>query len=158
MQALIAFTARYFFMVVLLAEAAYLLAFHRDKWPRLLIAALGIGGISFLIASFLHGLVQDPRPFIEGNFTPLIPSSRDNGFPSDHTLLLAASAAVTMIANPWAGSAGLILAIAVGLARVQAGVHHTADIVGSLFIVGFVTAGYLLLWLAIAGKKKTPRS
>ena len=155
MQALIAFVARYLFIFVVLAEVLYLVAFHRRRLLELLLASILIGGLSLAFALLLHGLVQDPRPFVVQGSTPLIPSSADNGFPSDHTLLLASTAAITMIANPWAGAVGLLLAVAVGLARVYAGVHHMLDIVGSLFIVGFVTAGYLVAWmLASVGRRK----
>jgi len=149
MNELIAFSARYLFALVVLAEALYLFLFHRRQWKRLLIATIVIGGGSFLASLLLNRIVQDPRPFIVQGFTPLIPSSSDNGFPSDHTLLLSATAAITMIANPWAGAAGLLLAIAVGLARVYAGVHHVLDIVGSLFIVGFISAAYLIAWMVV---------
>ncbi|MDA8409087.1 MAG: phosphatase PAP2 family protein [Treponema sp.] len=153
MQSLIAFTARYLFIPVVLAEVLYLLVFHRKSWKALFIAALVIGGLSFGISLILNALVQDPRPFIVQGTTPLIPSSSDNGFPSDHTLLLSAMAAIAMTVNPWAGVAGLAFAVIVGLARVYAGVHHLADIVGSLFIVGFVSAAYLIVWLFIARRK-----
>ena len=155
MDSIIAFVARYLFIVILFAEIIYLVVFHRKRLVELLLAAVLIGGLSLALALLLNGLVQDPRPFVVQGSTPLIPSSTDNGFPSDHTLLLSATAAITMIANPWAGVVGLLLAVAVGLARVYAGVHHMADIVGSLFIVGFVTAGYLITWmLASMGRHK----
>jgi len=155
MQALIALVARYFFLVIILAEVLFILVFHRRRLLELLLASIFIGGLSLAFAFLLHGIVQDPRPFVVQGSTPLIPSSADNGFPSDHTLLLSATAAITMIANPWVGAVGLLLAVAVGLARVYAGVHHMLDIVGSLFIVGFVTAGYLVTWmLASMGRRK----
>ncbi len=155
MDAIIAFTARYLFIPIALMEIGYLLLFHRKNWKALFIAALVIGGLSFGISLILNAVVQDPRPFIVQGTTPLIPSSTDNGFPSDHTLLLSATAAITMTVNPWAGVTGLALALLVGLARVYAGVHHLADIVGSLFIVGFVSAAYLIVWQFLAmGKRK----
>ncbi|HUX39151.1 MAG TPA: phosphatase PAP2 family protein [Rectinemataceae bacterium] len=154
MNAIIAFVARYLFVLVALGEMVYLYLYHRKQWKRLLVAAIVIGGLSLLAGLGLNKVVQDPRPFVAQGFTPLIPGSSDNGFPSDHTLLLSATAAVTMIANPWAGAVGLLLAIAVGLARVYAGLHHMLDIVGSLFIVGFVAAGYLIVWMLLTPKPK----
>ena len=154
MNLIIAFAARYLFALIVLGELIYLFLYHRKQWKRLLVAAIVIGGLSLLIGMGLNRIVQDPRPFIVGNFTPLIPGSSDNGFPSDHTLLLSVTAAITMIANPWEGAVGLLLAIGVGLARVYAGLHHMLDIVGSLFIAGFVAAGYLIVWMLLTPKPK----
>ncbi len=153
MQAFIAFVARYLFFVIILAEVIYIVAFQRRRLLELILASVFIGGLSLAFAFLLHGIVQDPRPFVVQGTTPLIPSSADNGFPSDHTLLLSATAAITMIANPWAGMVGLLLAVGVGLARVYAGVHHMLDIVGSLFIVGFVSAAYLVVWMLASSRK-----
>lgn len=145
MLALVRFTAQYFFAVVLLLEGAYVLAFHRDRLKELVLAALAIGIVSYLVSLIANRLVPDPRPFVVGGFKPLIHGSTDNGFPSDHTLLLAASAAVTMLASRRAGLLGLLAAVFVGLARVYAGVHHLADIAGSLVIVALVYILYLAL-------------
>jgi undecaprenyl-diphosphatase len=80
----------------------------------------------------------DPRPFVQGNFTPLLPHAADNGFPSDHTLLAAAIAFATFHFNKKLGLFLLLLAILVGVARILAGVHHVADIAGSIIITGLV--------------------
>lgn len=155
MQALVAFAARYLFALVVAAEVIFILLRHRSQWKRLLIATVVIGGLSLAIGMALNAVVQDPRPFVVDGSTPLVPGSRDNGFPSDHTLLLAATAAIIMTVSPWAGTVGLVLAVLVGMARVQAGLHHTADIVGSLLIVGFVTAGYLVVWALVEARKRS---
>jgi undecaprenyl-diphosphatase len=136
MQLIVRFTAEYLFIVIILLEGAYLLAFHRARWLELFVAAAFIGGVAYLISLAANHLIQDPRPFMAGGFVPMIPGSADNGFPSDHTLLLGATAAVTLLASRRAGLFGLLGAILVGLARVYAGVHHLADIAGSLAIVG----------------------
>jgi undecaprenyl-diphosphatase len=141
-QALIAFAAQYLFVGIILLEAFYLVAFHRRRWKTLLAAALVIGGLAFLASLAANRLVQDPRPFVEGGFTPAIRSSADNGFPSDHVLLLATTAAITMIASPIAGLVGILGAVVVGLARVYVGVHHLLDVFGSLVIVAFAGAAY----------------
>jgi len=114
-----------------------------------LVAVLVIGGVAFLLSLLANRFIQDPRPFVAGRFTPLIPSSTDNGFPSDHVLLLSAAAAVTMVVSPAAGLLGAVGAVLVGLARVYAGVHHLADIAGSLVIVGMsggLYAGVASAW------------
>jgi membrane-associated phospholipid phosphatase len=140
MERIIAFSAEYLFIPVLLLEGLYLAVFHLNRWRTFLVAGMVIGGIGFLVSLIANRIIVDPRPFVAGGFRPLIHSSTDNGFPSDHTLLLATTAAVTAIANRRAGVLALLAAIAVGLARVYCGVHHFADIAGSLVIVGFAMA------------------
>jgi len=148
-QALIAFTSQYLFVTVILLEALYLLVFQNRRWKALLAATLVIGVLAFLISLVANRLIQDPRPFVEDGFTPVISSSRDNGFPSDHVILLATTAAITTVANPIAGFLGFLGAVIVGLARVYVGVHHLLDVIGSLAIVAFasgVYVGVIRLW------------
>lgn len=76
----------------------------------------------------------DTRPFVSGNFTPLIPHAADNGFPSDHMLLASALAAVVMCYRKRLGYALWAVAIIIGISRVYVGVHHPIDIVGSALI------------------------
>src|SRR5207253_11016900 len=113
---------------------------HRDvpgqqrKLVELIIAIICIGVLAFLLAQAGTHLIISPRPFQESGLPPLIPSSVDNGFPSDHTLLLAVAAAVITLVNWRWGLLFWGLAIIVGLARVYAGVHHLTDVAGSLMI------------------------
>jgi membrane-associated phospholipid phosphatase len=58
-------------------------------------------------------------------------------------LLLSAAAAVTMVVSPAAGLLGALGAVLVGLARVYAGVHHLADVAGSVAIVGMSASLYM---------------
>jgi undecaprenyl-diphosphatase len=62
----------------------------------------------------------------------------DNGFPSDHTLLATAIAFAIFHFNKKLGLFLFLLAVLVGVARILAGVHHAADIAGSLIIAGLV--------------------
>ena len=149
MERIIAFAAEYLFIAILAAEACYLAAVHRARWRTLIVGALVIGGVGLLLSLIAGRFIQDPRPFVADGFRPLIHSATDNGFPSDHTLLLGTSAAVTILANREAGIIGLLAAILVGLARVYCGVHHLADIAGSLVIVGMASAAYAGLRRAI---------
>ena len=159
MQGLIDFTAQYLFLCILAAEGAYVLLRHRVRFGEFAVAALFIGGLSFLISLICNRYIQDPRPFVVGGFSPAIKSSRDNGFPSDHTLLLAASAAVMMLGGTLAGILAFIGALVVGAARVAAGVHHALDIAGSVLIVSAASGVYYLLrrkWPRTACLKKLP--
>ncbi len=86
------------------------------------------------ICSAGGSLYYDPRPFVVGHFTPLIPHVPDNGFPSDHALLISAIAMIGMVWNRKLGSALWVLAVLVAAARVYVGVHHTIDVAGSCII------------------------
>jgi hypothetical protein len=124
MEYLVAFIAEYLYAGIVVAAALYLLIVHRSRWKELLLAALFIGALSLALSLIAHRLIIDPRPFAAAGTRPLIPSSVDNGFPSDHTLLLAAVAAVLLTVNPRAGLLALFGALIVGIARVYVGVHH----------------------------------
>ena len=157
MQDLICFIAEKFFIIILAVEGLYLLLVHRSQWRELMITALVIGGLSFFISLVANRIILDPRPFIVQGFTPLIHSSTDNGFPSDHTLLLAATAAILMTVSKRAGLLGFLGAFIVGFARVYVGVHHVLDIIGSVVIVELVALSYrmLLLKLKRAGSARS---
>ena len=96
-------------------------------------------------------LYYNPRPFFEENFTPLIPHLADNGFPSDHLLLLSALAILICIFNRHWAVPLWIIALLVGISRIYAGVHHFADIFGSIFIA-LISAG--LVYFVLNREKK----
>jgi undecaprenyl-diphosphatase len=111
------------------------------------LATLFIFALSYLLTKLSGQLINDPRPFMtpgEGSF-PLIPSSTDNGFPSDHTLLSTAVAAVVLTRFRSWGIVLFLGAVLVGLARVYCRVHHLLDIVGSLVIVAIVFVLFQIL-------------
>lgn len=87
-----------------------------------------------LLANLAGHLYYNPRPFVLGDFKPLIYHSANNGFPSHHALLASAAAAVVSVFN-WRLGLGLwMLACLVGISRVYVGVHHWLDIVASFLI------------------------
>ena len=141
MNLIIIFIAKYFLFVSAAIAVAYLFRQPRAKQKEILIFALVLLPLSYIAAKLISRFYFDPRPFAQGNFTPLIPHAPDNGFPSDHTLLGAAIAFAVFRFNKKLGFLLLYLTILVGVARVLAGVHHATDIAGSIVIVGAI---YLL--------------
>lgn len=141
---IISFVAEYLYGLVILGAVIYLVWQYRSRWLELIIAAFCIGGIAYLLAKLTANWISDPRPFVETGKAPLIPGALDNGFPSDHTLLVAAVATVVSLANWKIGLIIWALALVIGLARVYAGVHHLLDIAGSFILVGLATGLYLL--------------
>jgi membrane-associated phospholipid phosphatase len=133
--------ASYFIAIPLSVILYQFFVINRQQRLRLAAVLVAGGIISLLLAKIGHVLIQDPRPFLQGHFNALIVSSRDNGFPSDHVLLAAFIAFVMLGRSRVLGSILLVVALAVGLARMAAGVHHSWDVLGSFVIAG---AGYVL--------------
>ena len=149
MDTLIIFIAKYLLFVSAAIAVLYFLKQTRQKQKEILIFAVILLPLSYIIAKVVGHLYFDPRPFVVGHFTPLLPHAADNGFPSDHTLLAAAISFAVFRFNKKVGFGLLILAILVGLARVLAGVHHTVDIAGSIIIA---LATYYIISLFVAKK------
>jgi undecaprenyl-diphosphatase len=138
MNLIIIFIARYLLFVSMAIAVFYFLKQPRQKKKEMLIFAVILLPLSYIFAKLVSRFYFDPRPFVEGNFTPLLPHAADNGFPSDHTLLGAAIAFAVFHFNKKLGLLLLGFAILVGVARILAGVHHAADIAGSIVIVGAI--------------------
>ncbi len=141
MDSIIIFGAKYLYLAVVILALFYLLILPKRESSRVIVAALIALPLSYLVAKGLSALYYDPRPFVVGQFVPLIPHAPDNGFPSDHTLFVSAIAAVIFAFERRLGLALFVVAALVGWSRVGAGVHHLTDIVGSMVIASVVTWG-----------------
>ena len=128
------FLAKYLLHVSAVVAVVFLCKQPREKQRKILVLALTLFSLSYLVAKIAGYFFFSPRPFVVGNFTPLIPHAPNNGFPSDHTLLAAAVALVVFHFQKRLGLLLLFFAFLVGLARVLAGVHHWTDIFGGLAI------------------------
>lgn len=84
-----------------------------------------------LVASYFY---DNPRPFVVEQFVPLLPHAPDNGFPSDHALLVSAIAAILMYFDRRAAVILWGITVFVAIGRVAVGVHHVADVLASMFI------------------------
>jgi undecaprenyl-diphosphatase len=140
MNMTIIFIAKYLLFVSVFIAILYFAKMSRVKQKETLIFAAILLPLSYIAAKIVSHFYFDPRPFVIGHFTPLIPHAADNGFPSDHTLLAAAIAFVIFHYNKKIGLLLFVFAILIGLARVLAGVHHSIDIAGSIVIVGAIFA------------------
>jgi len=81
------------------------------------------------IVSLLGGaLYDDPRPFAVEHSVPLIPHKPNNGFPSDHVLWSATTAAIIFPSNKYVSLILWLLTILVGASRVHLGVHYPIDL------------------------------
>jgi len=131
---IIIFGAKYLVFVILILATIYFFKQDNFNKKKIFIFSLISLPLIFIIAKIASHFYFNPRPFVVGNFTPLIPHAPDNGFPSDHTLLSSAVAMIIFYFNKKIGLLLLFLAILVGASRVLANIHHPLDIIGSLLI------------------------
>jgi len=96
--------------------------------------------LTYVLGVIARSLYFNPRPFMVSGVEPLISHAADNGFPSDHTLLLASIASLVFIFNRKLAAWLWVITILVGISRVYAGVHHFIDILGSISIAIASTA------------------
>ncbi len=112
---------------------------NKPEYKRVVLCFIIIFALAFVLSNIARALYYNPRPFVVGNFEPLIPHEPDNGFPSDHALLFSAVASGVMLFNKRLSIIFWILAVAIGWIRVYAGVHHAVDIMAS-FAISLISA------------------
>lgn len=140
MDLLIIVVAKYFYVVVVLIAAFYVLTLSKIRKIQLLKLSLLTLPLAYIISKILKHFIYDPRPFVVEHVRPLIAHVPDNGFPSDHTLLTMTIASIIFVYNRTLGFVLGGLAIAIGISRVAARVHHPLDIIGSVVIAIGATA------------------
>jgi len=141
MHEIVIIVAKYFIALSALVTLYVWLRLSTEAKKRFIVEGFIGGVLAVLLAIIGSKLFHDPRPFVAGHFTPYFPHGNDNGFPSDHTLLAAVFAFLTLKYSKFYGWLLIVLAVLVGLARVIAGVHHLADIAGSIV---FAAIGILI--------------
>ena len=139
MNSIIIFGANYLYIIVALVAVIYFLLESPEKRRKIFILGIISLPIIYAIAKIVALFYYDPRPFVAGNFIPLIPHAADNGFPSDHELFTAAISSVVFTFNKKIGSLLWALSVLVGISRIAAGIHSLTDIVGAIVIAIAVT-------------------
>lgn len=137
MDAVFVFGAEYLFLSVPLIAGIYFFKQSWDSKKKMIIFGTISVSIICIIAFTASYLYNDPRPFVVGHFTPLVAHAPDNGFPSDHVLLVSAIATIVYYFNRKVSFALLVITILVAISRVYVGVHHPIDVIASI-IFSFV--------------------
>ncbi|MDO8566493.1 MAG: phosphatase PAP2 family protein [Candidatus Moranbacteria bacterium] len=140
MDSFIIFGAQYLYLVIVIAALVYICWQPKELCWKIALCAIIALPLTYIAAKIVSNFYFDPRPFVIGQFTPLLPHAADNGFPSDHTLLGSAVAAVIFFFHRKLGFLLFVVAFLVGVSRVFAGIHHFADIFGSMVIAAVVTS------------------
>lgn len=140
MDNIIKLIAQYFVILPFIVALVVLVQLKGRHEKLYFVVKIIIAGIVALLLARLASMIwYDPRPFVVGHFTPLLAHASDNGFPSDHTLLASLIGWVTLTYSRKYGIVTLIIALLIGVARVLAGIHHPADILGSFIVSGVAT-------------------
>lgn len=139
MNEIIIFGAKHLTLVMILISGIFFLKLSRQKQKEIVVFAIITLPAVYIVAKLASLLYFNPRPFVVENFIPLIPHADNNGFPSDHTLLSGAVAAIVYFFNKKLGIFLFALAFFVGFARVLVGVHHVIDIIGSIVIAAVIS-------------------
>ena len=111
----------------------------RIKKEQVLHALLS-AGVAWGVAQIIKALFPTLRPFEVNGLIPLtlFPSS-DGAFPSGHSAAAFAMATTIWLHDKKIGSAFMVLALLVGVARVWGNVHYPIDILGGV-VLGVATA------------------
>jgi undecaprenyl-diphosphatase len=140
MDKFLVFDAPYLFIGSFIISLVYFFKLSEDERIKLVIRGLVTAICSYGIALLAGHLYDDPRPFVVGHFKPLIAHDTENGFPSDHILLLSVIASVCTLQTKKAWTALLwVITFTVAYARVYVGVHHYIDVLASILIAVVVS-------------------
>jgi undecaprenyl-diphosphatase len=145
MDGLITFAAKDLILLPVLLTLYFLLRLKGNKRRNFIILLIATGVLSLIFAKIASHLYYNPRPFLKDGVTPLFTVGHDNGFPSDHTLLAAFLGFAALSYSLRWGVGLLVVALLVGWARVDAGVHHLVDVCGSFVFSGLA---YLIVYKA----------
>lgn len=128
------FGAKYLYIVSIFIGALLFFRASIEEKKKMVVFGIISLGLAFVVSLIARELYFNPRPFVVEGFEPLIPHDPDNGFPSDHTLLVAAIAALFTFFNRRVALWLWVPAVLVAVSRVYTGVHHAADVLGSILI------------------------
>jgi undecaprenyl-diphosphatase len=119
------------FLLPLAMLVVWFLPRHTEQERRAILAGCLAAVIAIAVGLVLERVLSRPRPFVELGLAPLFAHAADSSFPSDHTLVGFAFVGVLAWRAPRIGIWLALWSLAIGFARVAAGVHYPSDIIGS---------------------------
>ena len=145
--------AQYFPYLVIILAGLFLL-FHHEvlqaeeplqvflEKKREMLEVFFSGIIGYFVAIILKAIINLPRPFSIFPQVHSLISETGNTFPSGHATFFSALAFSIFFLHKKAGYVFMLFALLIGIARVVAGVHFPADILGG-FILGALVAFFV---------------
>ena len=149
----IIFFAVYFPYVVIFSAGIYLFIRHevlpgkfpiqefKKKWREIL-SAFFSGSLAWIIAKVLKLLINTPRPFDAFIQVQSLVLETGYAFPSGHATFFMALAVSIFFYHKKAGYFFMFFALLISIARIAAGLHFPADILGG-FILGALVAHFV---------------
>lgn len=128
------FGAKYLFVLSPIVGAVYFFRTSREEKVDMMIFAFFSLPLTFILSIAAKALYFNPLPFVVKGIEPLLTHAPNNGFPSDHVLLLASIASVLTFFNRKVTISLWIVTLLVGISRIYVGVHHSVDILASIII------------------------
>ncbi len=116
-------------LVYILFAAIIIFVLFRSRPLLLYGCAVACTGASAWIASkILKSIFHIPRPFVQGNFIPLV---QESGFslPSSHATIFAALSVIAFSIDRRLGTVFFVCTLFIGISRIVLGVHYPFDIV-----------------------------
>ena len=126
------------YLIYLSLLGIFLIAFKGNiKERKALLLILFSLPLAILLIKVIHIFINEPRPFVTFNFTPLADNRMDLSFPSRHATIMAVIAfAYTYFKSKWS-ILFLALTALVGVSRIYVGVHYPIDVLGG-FLLGII--------------------
>lgn len=134
------FGAKYLYLAGGAIALIWFLKLPKEKKKKAVVFGIIVLPTIYIVSRISAWLYFNPRPFTVEHFTPLIPHKPDNGFPSDHVLLLSAIASVIYPFGKKFSLAVWLVAAMVAISRIYVGIHHPIDVIGSAIISIVVSA------------------
>ena len=92
MDTLFIFGAHYLYLFALASALYFFWTLPAQDKISIIVFSVTSLIATYIMVIIVGHLYYDPRPFTQTHIAPLIPHDPDNGFPSDHTVLLSAIA------------------------------------------------------------------
>ena len=128
------FGAKYLYLLAGVIALVWFWKLSKEEKKEIILFSIIALPAIYIFSKISAWLYFNPRPFVIGHFTPLLPHDPDNGFPSDHILLISAIASLIFPYSKKVSAEIWIIAVLVGISRVYVGIHNPIDIVGSVVI------------------------
>lgn len=152
---IVIFSVQYLYLVIACIALGYFFIARKSvKLRDVVIVSSMSFGLALVIDKISNRIIDSPRPFVVEKVSPLVSHVADNGFPSEHTLLVFLIAGMAFLFNKKIGIALSVLASGVGVGSVLAKVHHPIDVLGSISIVFFSVSMSRYIFFKVLNKER----